>query len=183
MTRANNKVAVATAAPKESPRKTHYHGLATGSSPIVRTERGGVKRLDFAPAVKAVWRVKRDECRDEYIPLRGRTGLDSGGLDHVYALSRTRLGVWLSGRQILQRVRTLQGRLSGLLVEQLGDGEAILSAPVAELDTLCRAVKARRRRQVSQGERQRLQRMGRIATIAKAPSNGTPSGPRIESVG
>lgn len=114
------------------------------------------ERLLFASDVRKCWLVRRDQNYDPYIVLNGKTALGNDGLDHLFIISESRVGVWLTSRQIKQKIAALQKKLLELRIEQLGDGEAVISADIIHLDELCRAVRARKRRRISEAERRRL---------------------------
>ena len=90
-------------------------------------------RLCFSDDVKSRWHVSRDECGDEYICLTGNKALGKGGLDHIYPFSLNRVGLWITSGAINGTINRLQSKISGLQVEQLGDSEVVLSAPVEKL--------------------------------------------------
>ena len=115
--------------------------------------------LRFSDEVRNKWIVRRDQCGDEYIVLTGKKALGYGGHDHIYFISARRVGLWVTSKQVRQKIKSLQHKVPDLAVEQLGDDEAVLSAPLDHLELLCRAAKARRRRQLSETRKQHLRRI------------------------
>ena len=115
-----------------------------------------VVKLLFNDSVKQHYYVRRDDCGDEYIALRGKKALGNGGLDHIYLINPETVGLWITSGAINSTIRRLQAKVSDLRLEQLGSGEAVLSAPLGQLDTLCRIAGARLRPQLSNDRKQRL---------------------------
>ena len=113
-------------------------------------------RLHFSDDVKKCWIVKRNSCGDEYIALNGKKACGKGGLDHIYLISKKQAGLWVTSRQIKQKIDNLRDKVPALVIEQLGDGEAVVSVPVGDLHNLCGAVKARKHKHLSEDEVQRL---------------------------
>ena len=112
-----------------------------------------IKRLIFADPLKQRYFVRRDDCGGEYLSLRGPKALGAlgtGGLDHIYLIGPGTLGLWITSGTIKSTVRRLQGTVPGMNVELLGDSEAVLSAPLSQLDELCRAAGARNRPRYSE---------------------------------
>ncbi len=112
--------------------------------------------LNFSDNVKKCWTVKHDNCFDEYLVLNGKNALGKGGLDHIYLISSNKAGLWLTGKQVKQKINTIQKKVPSLMIEQLGDGEAVLSVPFNDLHDLCEAVRARKRKQLSEEQIQKL---------------------------
>ena len=104
----------------------------------------------FNDAVKQHRYVRRDETGVEYIALRGKKALGNGGLDHIYLITSDKLGLWITSGTINATIRRLQSKVSNLKGEQLGDGEAVLSAPLDQLENLCKAAGARVRPRYSE---------------------------------
>ena len=112
--------------------------------------------FDFSDEVKSRWRVRRDDGDDEYICLAGKKALGKGGLDHIYLVSTERVGLWLTTSRPKATIKRFQAKISGVVVEQMGDGEIVLSVPISELDNLCRAAGAIKRRYLSEKQRMKL---------------------------
>ena len=97
-----------------------------------------------------VWRIRRDSEGLPVIP--GRRG-------HVTAHDRIIVSVFVRGRAYMLKVlRTLP---AGWRRHQIGDDEANLLAPLADLDLACRTVQAYRRRRLSEEHKARLLAAGR----------------------
>ena len=111
---------------------------------------------DFSDDIKKRWIVRRDKCGDEFIALNGRTALGKGGLDHIYLISESEAGLWITGVQVQQKIDTIQKKVPSLTIIQQGQGEAVVSVPVEDLDALCEAAGAKRRKRLSEEQRQRL---------------------------
>ena len=60
--------------------------------------------------------------------------LGNGGLDHIYRMGLDRLGLWITSGQVNRTVRRFAAEVSNLQVEQLGDYDAVLSAPIEQLE-------------------------------------------------
>ena len=133
----------------------------------------------FSDAVKRRWKVRRDAGGQDYIVLNGRSALGKGGLDHIYLISEVRVGAWLTSPRIASKVNKLQKLIGGLRIEQFGDGEAVVSVGIEQIDDLCRAVNARKRRTVSDKERQRLRRISPIAKRQKSLTKSNVRKPKI----
>ena len=82
-------------------------------------------------------------------------------MDHIYPISLNRVGLWITSWAINGTIKRLQSKISGLQIEQLGEDEAVLSAPVENLDDLCRAAKASKVRHLT--EEQRLRQVAKLA--------------------
>jgi len=130
----------------------------------------------FSQDIKQKWQVKRDECGDEFIRLNGKTALLNGGLDHIYLINEKIVGVWLTTRQIESRFEKLKKMVPGIKIEQLGDGEGVLSCSIKHLDKLCEGVRARKRRKLSEKSRKRLcdinPQLNREKTTINWPTQG-----------
>ena len=124
-------------------------------------------RLRFTGAVKDRYYVRRDDCGDEYVALRGKNALGNGGLDHIYNIGPNKLGLWVTSGQINRTIPRLLGEVPGLRVEQQGEHEAVLSAPVAHLDVLCRAAEARIRPRLSAEQKLALVEAGKHSRFQK----------------
>ncbi len=111
---------------------------------------------DFSDDIKKSWIVKRDECGDEYIALNGKNALGKGGLDHIYLISNNKADFWITGKQVGKKINNIQKRLPSIVIEQLGDGEAVLSVPICDLRKLCEVARAKKRKHLSEDQRQRL---------------------------
>jgi hypothetical protein len=120
--------------------------------------------LKFSDDIKKHWIVKKDECRDEFIALNGKNALGKGGLDHIYLIEEEKAGLWLTS-QGLRKITTLQNKVPSLAIEQMGNGEAVLSVPIEDLHNLCKAVGARKRQQLNE---QRLEQLKNCANHARA---------------
>lgn len=107
------------------------------------------KHLAFSPETRHRWIVKRDASHDWLIPLNG-----SNPLDHVFLINDSLVGLWITSGRLRATIRRLTQRVSTLKVEQAGDFEAVLSAPVDSLEALCIAAKAKRRRQITEEQKQ-----------------------------
>lgn len=129
--------------------------------------------LKFPGSIKKRWIVKRDANGDEYIRLNGRKALGKYGIDHIYLIDEKTVGLWLTSCQIKSRIKNLKIKVPNLRIEQLGDGEAVLSVSIDQVDNLCHAVKARQRRKVSEQERKRLQRISPFARKQKTLTKST----------
>jgi hypothetical protein len=91
--------------------------------------------------VTARWRV-RTHAEDRMPEIPGRRG-------NVQACDLTRLCVYVTGRVSLRKV--LRELPAGWRRHQIGDDEANLLAPAADLDLACRLVRAYRRRRKTGG--------------------------------
>lgn len=110
----------------------------------VVTVRGRPDLVDLR-GVTDRWRVRRDA---EGLPaIRGRRG-------HVEAHDLTTLCVYVTGRGVLPKL--LRELPPGWRRHQIGDDEANLLAPVADLDRAATIVRAYRRRKLSPGHREAL---------------------------
>jgi len=114
-------------------------------------------RLHFSNDIKKCWIVKRDSCGDEYIALNGKHALGKGGLDHIYLITEQRAGLWMTSRQLRQKINALRSKVSSLAIEQVGDSEAVVSVPISDLHTLCKAYGTRKRKHLSESQLQQLQ--------------------------
>lgn len=128
-------------------------------------------RLHFPDSVRQRWTVRRDANRDDFIVLNGRSSLANGGLDHIYRMSEARAAAWITSTRLRQKIKALVSKVSSLRVEQIGDGEAVVSADLADLDLLCRAVGARRRMRLTPEQRDDLRRRAR-KTLQISGCNG-----------
>ena len=107
------------------------------------------EHLEFSEEIKSKWFVRRDSCYDQYIVLNGKKALGNGGLDHIYLISKDRAGYWVTSDRISRSITSLQKKVPSIEVEQLGTGEAVLSLPVSDLDRLCRVIRAKKHKVVS----------------------------------
>jgi hypothetical protein len=167
-------------APKNIVLKKEYLSINDKSTEnqIVRiTARGA--HINFSSDIKRRWIVKRDQCRDEYIALTGKNVLGYGGLDHIYLISPIKVGLWLTSRQIRQKIKSLKRKIPKLSIEQLGEDEAVVSVPIAKLDNLCNVVRARRRRQLSTSEKERLRRVNPFLRGKRTPIITGGNAPKI----
>ena len=126
-----------------------------------------VERLTFSDEAKRRYVIRRDDCGDEYIALRGKKALGNGGLDHTYLIGPITMGLWITSGAIKSTVRRLQDKVPDLRIEQLGQDEAVLSAPVSQLDTLCGAANARVRQQLSGEQKRALVEAGKGSRFRK----------------
>lgn len=115
-----------------------------------------MKKLTFNDNVKDRYYVRRDQCGDEFIALRGAKALGNGGLDHIYLIGPNMVGLWITSGQINRTVHRLQLQVPDLKVEQLGDTEAVLSAPISSLFHLCKSAGARVRPRLSPERKKHL---------------------------
>ena len=122
------------------------------------------ERIKFSGDVKQRYYVRRDDCGDEYIALRGKNALGHDGLDHLYMISVEKLGLWITSGAIKSTVRRLQTKVPDLRIEQLGQSEAVLSCPLNQLEPLCQAAGARVRPRYSE---ETLSRKRKAATHAR----------------
>lgn len=108
-------------------------------------------RLRFPEQVKNNgWRITRDENGDERVLLtKGSEG------DHIYPLSKIRFGVWVSRSKISRLISKFE-KTDGCIVEQVGDGEAILSWPYKNFNRIARMLHAAKRKKVSRKLRSHL---------------------------
>ena len=113
-------------------------------------------RLVLNDTVKQRYYIRRDDSGDEYLALRGSKALGNGGLDHIYLMDTETVGLWITSGAINSTIRRLQAKVPGMRVEQLGGGEAVLSAPLIQLDTLCQAAGARIRPHLTDEQKKRL---------------------------
>tara|TARA_R100000808_G_scaffold24691_1_gene57621 strand:- start:2360 stop:2752 length:393 start_codon:yes stop_codon:yes gene_type:complete len=102
-------------------------------------------RLTFPDEVKRRYWVLKDEGGDEYIALRGKRALGNGGMGHIYRISEDLLGWWIDSTQAFNVYNIHKGGIHDLRLEQLGEGEAVISCPTRRLHDLCQAAKARTR--------------------------------------
>jgi len=96
-------------------------------------------------ALTDTWRIRRDTEGLPMIP--GRRG-------NVSAHDLTTLCVDVHGRHYL--LKLLRALPAGWRCHQVGDDEANLLAPLADLDLACRMVRAYRRRRLSEEHKVRL---------------------------
>ena len=122
-----------------------------------------VTKIIFDETVKHKYYIRRDDSGDEYLALRGSKALGNGGLDHIYLMDTETVGLWITSGAINSTIRRLQAKVPGMRVEQLGDGEAVLSAPLNQLDDLCQAAGARIRPRYSEETLTRKRRAARHA--------------------
>ena len=143
-----------------------------------------MKKLNFNDDVKRRYYVRRDDCGDErgdeYIALQGQKALGNGGLDHIYLVGPNKLGLWMTSATIKSTIRRLQNIVPDLRLEQFGDGEAVLSAPLSQLDTLCRAAKARMRPHYSEEALSRKRKAARHARKFLDPDREASRGSKID---
>jgi hypothetical protein len=145
---------------------------------------GKSSRLPKFPAsVKERWKIRRDQNGDEYIVVNGKESLVKSGLAHIYMISGVRVGAWVSSKKINLKVRNLQKQIAGLRVEQMGDGEAVLSININQIDGLCRAVNARSRRKVGVKQREHLRRISPFARRQKTLTKSTFRRPKMPKNG
>lgn len=130
--------------------------------------------LHFSDDIKKRWFVKKDSCGDEYIALNGKKALGKGGVDHIYLISEKRAGLWITSKQIKQKINNLKGKVSALVIEQLGKDEAVVSVPVEDLHNLCKAVKAKKHKHLNESQ---LQRLRAISPFLKDLNGLTKSNP------
>jgi hypothetical protein len=142
---------------------------------------------DFSDEIKKHWIVRRDVCGDEYIALNGKNALGkkplrkgSPGKDHIYLISKDRAGLWISGVQVQKKVNAIQKKVPSLMIEQIGDGEAVVSVPVNDLHELCKAARAKRRKQLTEDQRQRLRESNPIARMKKNRAKSALNVPKID---
>jgi len=95
------------------------------------------------------YRVKRDDCGDQLI------GHQWG---HVYAHSATELACVIEGNNKINRI---QRQFPEICITKRGDSEIVFLFDPALFPKLAKALKASRKRQVSEVERKRLADMGR----------------------
>ena len=114
------------------------------------------EHLNFCDDIKKQWFVKRDECFDEFIALNGKNALGKVGFDHIYLISSGKAGLWLTGKQVNKKIKALREKVPSLMVEQLGDVEAVISVPIGDLDDLCKAVRAKKHKNLSESQLRRL---------------------------
>lgn len=126
-----------------------------------------MKRLTFSDEIRRCYFVRRDACSDEHIALRGSKAMGKGGLDHIYLIGPDKLGLWITRRNIESTVLRLMEKVPDLRVEQLGEKEAVLSAPLCRLDALCEAAGARVRRRMSDEGKSALIERGKGSRFQK----------------
>lgn len=78
------------------------------------------RRPIFSDSIKSRYFVRRDDCRHEYIVLRGQKALGNGGLDHIYLINEDLVGLWVTSGRIMATIRRLQEKVPGLREEQAG---------------------------------------------------------------
>ena len=132
------------------------------------------EHLHFSDDIKKRWIVKKDSCGDEYIALNGTKALGKGGIDHIYLISKKQAGLWITSRQIKQKIKNLRDKVPSLVIEQLGEDEAVVSAPICDLNKLCQAARAKKRKQLSNDQ---LQRLRAISPFLKNLNNLTKTTP------
>jgi len=126
-----------------------------------------MKKLTFSESVIHRYYAKRDNCGDEYIALRGKKSLRNGGLDHIYLINRETVGLWITSKQINRTIKKFQSKVPDLKIEQLGDGEAVLSVPLNNLDALCQAAGARTRPHLTDEQKKLLAERGKPFRFSK----------------
>ena len=126
-----------------------------------------MKKLTFDNSAKRMYYVYHDDCRDEYVALRGKHALGKDGVDHIYLIDEDTVAVWITSQKINRTIMRLMGQVPGLKVEQLGDTEAVLSAPLASLYQLCKAAGARGRPQLSSERKRQLIKQGESFRFSK----------------
>ena len=95
------------------------------------------------------YRVSRDECGDQLIPHRW---------GHFYSHSATELACFIDGRR---KFTNIKQQFPGIRVTQEGDQEIIFVFPPALFPKLATALKASRKRRVSEAQRKHLAEIGR----------------------
>jgi len=113
------------------------------------------------------WRLRRDA--EGLLVIPGRRG-------HVAPHDRTALEVYLEGGRFVRAV--LRVLPAGWRRHQVGDDEAAVLAPVADLELACRLVRAYRRRRLTDAQRARLVAAGRPFSARAHEANGAVSAPR-----
>jgi hypothetical protein len=101
------------------------------------------------PDIKGV----SDVDKTDYIPCGKRSGLD-----HIYAISSTKLGLWLTGSQ---KIKKIMRDIRGLTMLQNGEGEAVLGFSPLILDQVAKFAKAKKRRHLSEEQKTRLVEAGK----------------------
>ncbi len=94
------------------------------------------------------YRVKRDECGDRLIPHRW---------GHFYAHSAREMACFIGGRR---KFTNIKQQFPGIRVTQEGDQEIIFVFPPALFPKLATALKASKKRRVSEAQRQHLAKIG-----------------------
>ncbi len=111
--------------------------------------RGEFPAIDLEANYGNRYRVGRDECGDQMI---------GHGLGHFYAHSATELACFIEGNRKFNMTRD---QFPEIRVTQRGDEEIIFVFAPALLSKLATALKAARKRRVSEAERKRLAEIGR----------------------
>jgi hypothetical protein len=99
------------------------------------------------------WRIRRDTRGADRGLTPDNVPIVPGRRGHVSAHDLTTLGVYVSGRTLPALLRNLP---PGWRRHQIGDREATLLVPVADLDRAAGVVRAYRRRKLSPAHREAL---------------------------
>lgn len=129
-----------------------------GGATVAATVRGRPDLVDLR-ALTDRWRVRLDAERLPLIP--GRRG-------NVSAHDLTTLCVHVTGRRPL--LALLRNLPAGWRRHQVGDDEANLLAPVADLDRAAEVVRARRRRRLLPEQRRAV--AARLGNARRSPRGG-----------
>ena len=119
----------------------------------------------FSSQVKSQWFTAKDNAGDEYIVLNGCTSLARGGSDHIYRISKSHVGAWLTTKKPTTTIKALRYRLSGIEIEieltgaeirtELhGDSEVLVSTDIKNLRALCVALGAKKRQNLTDEQRE-----------------------------
>jgi hypothetical protein len=139
--------------------------------------------LDLKSLAAGRWRLTLDESA----AIPGQTEADRAWLwqvpakyGHVYIHGRERLGVYCRSVRLLPRLLAVPG----LALHQRGDREFSATFPPDALAEVADIIQARRRRQVSEGERARLAGLSLAHSPFRLQSERLPGPPsRPEGVG
>jgi hypothetical protein len=100
------------------------------------------------------WRVRRDTRGEDRGLTPDPVPMIPGRRGHVEAFDLTTLCVYVTGRGVLPKL--LRALPAGWRRHQIGDFEANILVPVADLDRACTVVRAYRRRKLSPEHREAL---------------------------
>ena len=135
--------------------------------------------LKFSDDIKQHWIIRKDECRDEFIALNGRRALGKkSGLDHICLISPTKAGLWITGRH--SKIKGMQKQIPSLEIEQSGNGESVVSVPINDLHALCKAAGAKKRKRLTEEQRQRFRESCPFAKAKNKTAKPMPNASKID---
>jgi len=100
------------------------------------------------------YRIKRDECNDYYISLRGDRG-------HIYAHSEREIAAYIKTFKPSRTFKAINRKCPLSTVHVMGDEEIIILYPVSDAEKFLSVCRAKTKKRLTDENKQRLQQAGR----------------------